>query len=109
MTTPHEIIISPITTEKSTRLMEEHNQVTFKVRLDATKPQIKNAIREIFGIHVKSVNTSVIPGKPKRFGRQFGRTSPYKKAIVTLPEDEAFDLFAMGEFGEGDEDFEGTV
>lgn len=105
----HEIILRPIVTEKSTMQADLYNKVTFKVARDATKPQIKSAIEQLFGVKVDRVNTHIIPGKPKRHGRELGRTAGYKKAIVQLAEGESIDFFALeGEGGEGDlagEDF----
>ena len=59
---------------------------TFKVAKNANKTQIKGAVEQIFGVEVAKVNTSNYDGKVKRMGRYEGRTSSYKKAIVTLTE-----------------------
>jgi len=77
-------------TEKAT-LGSEHGQVTFKVATDATKPQIKQAVENLFGVKVKAVNTMIQKGKTKRFKGVMGRRSDFKKAIVTLEEGEAID------------------
>ena len=61
----YDVIVSPVVTEKATSA-SEHNQVVFKVRKDATKPQIKAAVEKIFGVKVKSVNTLIRMGKIKR-------------------------------------------
>ena len=90
----HEIIIRPILTEKSTRL-DVLNKVAFRVAKDATKIEVRRAVEELFGVKVTSVNTSRMPGKPKRFGRQMAHRAGYKKAIVTLAEGEVLDFFAM--------------
>ncbi len=87
----YDVIRRPVITEKST-LLGEHNAVTFKVRLDATKPQIKAAVEALFGVKVKAVNTLVQKGKSKRFrGRPYRRTNE-KKAIVTLHEGHSIDV-----------------
>ena len=86
-----DLIRSPVVTEKST-LGSEHNQVTFKVRIDATKPQIKLAIEELFNVKVVSVNTLRQKGKTKRFKGRIGRRSNYKKAIISLAEGESIDV-----------------
>lgn len=86
-----ELIRSPIVTEKST-LGSEHNQVTFKVRIDATKPQIKLAIEQLFKVKVVAVNTLRQRGKIKRFKGRIGRRSDYKKAIVSLADGESIDV-----------------
>ena len=87
----YEVIRSPIITEKAT-LISEHNQVTFKVPLGATKPEIKVAVEGLFEVKVKAVNTIVQKGKMKRFRSQLGRRSDYKKAIVTLVEGDSIDI-----------------
>ncbi len=87
----YDIILSPVITEKATRV-SEHNQVVFKVRKDATKPQIKEAIEGVFGVKVKAVNTLVQKGKMKRFRGRVGFRSDVKKAIVTLAEGQNIDV-----------------
>jgi len=83
-------ILAPHVTEKAT-LGSEHGQVTFKVATDATTPQIKQAVENLFGVKVKAVNTMIQKGKTKRFKGVMGRRSDFKKAIVTLEEGEAID------------------
>ncbi len=87
----YEIIRRPIITEKST-LGAEHNQVTFQVPLDATKPEIRKAVEGLFGVKVKAVNTLRQVGKIKRFRGQPGRRSDVKKAVVTLAEGQSIDV-----------------
>ncbi len=87
----YDIIRRPVITEKST-LLGEHNAVTFKVRVDATKPQIKAAVEALFGVKVKAVNTLVQKGKTKRFRGTPYRRADEKKAIVTLEEGHAIDV-----------------
>jgi large subunit ribosomal protein L23 len=84
-------LLRPVVTEKST-LGSEHNQVTFEVRIDATKPQIKAAVEGVFGVKVKAVNTLRQQGKVKRFRGKLGKRAEYKKAMVTLVEGEAIDI-----------------
>ena len=93
----HNTIIRPILTEKTTAQMDDLNKVTFKVDRKATKTQVRHAVEELFGVKVVKVNTHVIPGKPKRAGRRFTRTSGYKKATVTLAEGDMIDFFALEE------------
>ena len=81
----YEIIRTPVITEKST-LGSENNQVTFKVPLSATKPEIRAAIEGLFEVKVKSVNTLRQKGKNKVFRGRRGRRSDFKKAIVCLEE-----------------------
>ena len=86
-----DIIRAPVITEKAT-LGAEHNQVTFRVATDATKPEIKRAVEDIFSVHVVSVNTLKKKGKTKRFQGRLGRRPGYKKAIITLKEGDAIDV-----------------
>ena len=87
----YEVIRRPVVTEKST-LGSEHNQVTFVVPLDATKPEIKAAVEQIFKVKVKAVNTLRSKGKVKRFRGQIGKRSDFKKAYVTLDEGHSIDV-----------------
>ena len=78
-----EIIIKPIVTEKSSANLQE-NKYTFRVAKKATKIEIKRAVEKLFGVKVLSVNTMTVKGKEKRVRYQTGRTSDWKKAIVTV-------------------------
>jgi len=90
-TTHHDVILSPVITEKST-LLTEANQVVFRVSTDATKPRIAKAVAELFKVKVKSVNTVTVKGKTKMArGRSYKR-SDFKKAIVTLEEGQQIDI-----------------
>ena len=84
-------VLGPVITEKST-LGSEHNQVTFRVRIDADKPRIKTAVEALFKVKVKSVNTIRVKGKIKRFKGRLGRRPNWKKAIVTLEEGQMIDV-----------------
>jgi len=87
----YDIILSPVITEKSTR-MSEANQVVFRVTADATKPAIAKAIADLFKVKVKAVNTVTVKGKRKfARGKRYTR-SDYKKAIVTLEEGHQIDI-----------------
>ena len=87
----HDVILSPIITEKSTKLTET-NQVVFRVAVDATKPKIAKAVADLFKVKVKEVNTLKVKGKRKLArGRPYTR-SDYKKAIVTLEEGQQIDI-----------------
>ena len=79
----YDIIIRPILSEKSFATIKQ-KMYTFEVHKDATKPQIKKAIEEIFKVKVESVNVANFKGKPKRQGRTTGKTSAWKKAYVQL-------------------------
>jgi large subunit ribosomal protein L23 len=86
-----DIIKSPVVTEKAS-LATEHNQVVFKVAMDASKPQIKAAVEELFKVKVTGVNTMVQKGKVKRFRGQMGKRADVKKAVVTLAEGNTIDI-----------------
>jgi len=87
----YDVIVSPVITEKATALSEQ-NKVVFKVRPDATKPQIKEAVERLFDVKVKSVNTLVTKGKVKMFRGTRGQRSDVKKAVVTLQEGQSIDI-----------------
>jgi large subunit ribosomal protein L23 len=87
----YDIVRYPIITEKST-LISEHNQVVFRVPLNATKPEIRAAVEGLFGVKVDGVNTLRQVGKKKQWRGRLGRTSDYKKALVRLAEGESIDI-----------------
>ena len=78
-----DIILKPVITEKSMDGIAS-KRYTFKVAVDATKPEIASAVEELFGVKVAKVNTINMKRKPKRMGYHFGYTAEWKKAIVTL-------------------------
>ncbi|MDH3239484.1 MAG: 50S ribosomal protein L23 [Alphaproteobacteria bacterium] len=86
-----DLILAPVITEKSTQ-GSEHNQVTFRVPLTATKPEIRVAVETLFKVKVLAVNTLRQTGKSKRFRGQLGKRADTKKAIVTLAEGESIDV-----------------
>ncbi len=87
----YDLIKKPIITEKAT-MASEHGGVVFQVAMDATKPQIKEAVEAIFGVKVKAVNTSIAKGKVKKFKGRPGERSDKKKAYVTLEEGNTIDV-----------------
>lgn len=87
----YEVLRSPVITEKAT-LGSEHNQVTFQVPVDASKPEIKSAVEGLFEVQVVSVNTLIRKGKTKRFRGQPGRQKDTKKAVVRLAEGQSIDV-----------------
>jgi len=89
----HDIIIRPIVSEKSFDLMEQ-GRYTFEVAKDAKKEQIAQAVSEVFGVTVTSVNTMNVSGKPRRLRYNKGLSRTWKKAIVTLKDGDAIDLYA---------------
>ena len=87
----YDVIVAPIITEKAT-MTTELNQVVFKVRRDATKPQIKAAVEKLFDVKVTGVNTLVRKGKAKVFRGFKGAHSDVKRAIVTLAAGHKIDI-----------------
>jgi large subunit ribosomal protein L23 len=87
----YNIIRSPVITEKATAV-SEHNQVVFRVSLQANKREVKAAVEGLFDVKVDAVNTIVVEGKTKLFRGRPGRRSDYKKAIVTLAEGSRIDV-----------------
>ena len=87
----YDVIVAPVITEKAT-FASELNKVVFKVRKDATKPQIKAAVEGLFDVKVESVNTLVRKGKTKIFRGTRGQQSDVKKAVVTLAEGHRIDV-----------------
>ena len=87
----YDVILAPVITEKSS-MASESNQVVFKVRRDATKPEIKAAVEQLFKVKVLGVNTINRKGKTKRFRGLKGKQQDMKKAIVRLAEGEKIDV-----------------
>ncbi|MDP4108809.1 MAG: 50S ribosomal protein L23 [Bacillota bacterium] len=86
MKSAYDIIIKPVITERSMEGVADKKYV-FEVARGSNKIEIKNAVEQIFGVKVKSVNTVSLPGKEKRVGVHIGKTPAKKKAIVTLKDD----------------------
>lgn len=84
MREPRQVVVRPLMTEKSMRLKDERNSVTFQVVPDANKVEIRQAVEVIFNVKVSAVRTSTMEGKLKRMGRHQGRRPSWKKAVVTL-------------------------
>jgi large subunit ribosomal protein L23 len=93
-----EILIRPVVTEKMTGMAEKANRYGFVVNRKANKIQVKQAVESMYGVSVASVNTMVIPGKKRSRNTKskfiVGRTSAYKKAIVTLADGNSIDFFS---------------
>lgn len=87
-----DVLVRPLMTEKSMRLKESHNTVTFEVRPDANKIEIRTAVETVFNVKVSDVRTASFHGKLKRMGRHQGRRPDWKKAIVTLAPGHKIDL-----------------
>ncbi len=92
-----QVIIKPIITEKMTTATEDLNRFGFIVKYDANKIQIKEAVEKLYGVNVEKVRTIRYAGKAKskftKAGLISGRTSAYKKAIISLAEGETIDLY----------------
>ncbi len=89
----YEVLGRPIVTEKST-LLGAQGKYVFEVKMNANKPQIREAVERAFDVHVTSVNTAIMHGKAKRSGRRRqSRQANWKKAIVTLQTGEQIDIF----------------
>ena len=87
----YDLIVSPVITEKAT-IASDSNQFVFKVRREATKPQIKAAIEKLFDVKVMAVNTLVRKGKSKVFRGMRGKQQDVKKAVVTLADGHRIDI-----------------
>jgi len=87
----YQCILAPLVTEKAT-LMSEVGQYAFRVAIDASKPEIKQAVEGLFGVNVLAVNTLLVKGKTKRFKGRPGKRSDWKKAMVRLVEGQSIDL-----------------
>lgn len=87
----YDVIVAPVITEKAT-LASEVNQVIFKVKRDATKPEIKSAVEVLFKVKVKAVNTIVRKGKQRTFKGVKALLSDTKRAVITLEEGHSIDV-----------------
>ena len=87
----YDLVVAPLITEKAT-IASDHNQYIFRVRPEATKPQIKAAIEQLFDVKVTAVNTLLHKGKRKTFRGVRGRQQDMKKAIVTLADGDRIDM-----------------
>jgi large subunit ribosomal protein L23 len=88
-----DVVKRPLITEKNERAREAARQFAFEVHRDATKIQVKQAVEQLFSVHVLAVRTAVARGKNKRVGRSVGRRPNWKKAFVTLKDGETIALF----------------
>lgn len=93
MPTLHRTIVRPLITEKSSAAYQSRGEYTFEVHVDASKPQIRSAIEQLFGVKVTGVWTSNQRGKEKRMGKTVGRRPNWKKAIVTLRDGDTIEIF----------------
>ncbi|WP_025872344.1 50S ribosomal protein L23 [Methylobacillus glycogenes] len=91
-----QVILAPQITEKATRIADKNQQIAFRVRTDATKPEIKAAVELVFKVEVAAVTVANVGGKVKRAGRTTGRRKDWKKAYVSLKPGQEIN-FAAGE------------
>ena len=90
---PHQVILEPLVTEKGTHQFTRHNAYPFRVNLWSTKDQIRHAVQELFGVRVLKVRTQLRQGKKRRYRFRMGKLSSWKKAIVTLHEEDRIEFF----------------
>ncbi len=93
MPTTHQTIVRPVITEQTSTAFQERGEYTFEVHPKASKPQIRTAIEQLFGVKVTGVWTSNQRGKIRRVGSTAGRRPNWKKAIVTLREGDTIEIF----------------
>jgi large subunit ribosomal protein L23 len=86
------VLIGPHVSEKATSVADRHNQITFKVRRDSTKSEIRKAVQLLFDVAVTDVQVVNCRGKIKRFGKDWGQRAAWKKAYVTLAEGQNIDF-----------------
>ncbi|PIE65919.1 MAG: 50S ribosomal protein L23 [Deltaproteobacteria bacterium] len=91
--TVYQILKRPVVTEKTNDLREDANQFVFEVAKDANKVAIRRAVESVFGVRVVDVRTCVVRGKVKRVRRFLGKRPNWKKAVVTLHDDDTIELF----------------
>jgi large subunit ribosomal protein L23 len=80
----YQVILAPHVSEKTTRVAEKNSQIVFRVRRDASKPVIKQAVEKMFNVQVEAVTVTNVKGKEKKFGKTPGRRQDWKKAYVRL-------------------------
>jgi large subunit ribosomal protein L23 len=89
---PNEVLLAPVVSEKSYSLISDR-KYTFKVHKDAHKTQVRQAVEELFEVHVENVNILKVQSKPKRRGASIGTRAGWKKAIVQVREGETIEIF----------------
>ena len=93
MPTTYQVIVRPVITEQTSAAFQDRGEYTFQVHPDASKPQIRSAIEQLFGVKVTSVWTSNQRGKIRRVGTSAGRRPNWKKAIVKLRAGDTIEIF----------------
>jgi large subunit ribosomal protein L23 len=90
---PYQVLLRPITSEKTDLAREETGKYVFRITPEATKKDVANAISTLFEVKVKNVRTMTIRGKIRRRGNHYGKSSNFKKAVVTLAEGQQIKIF----------------
>ncbi len=93
MSKARDILIRPIITEKTMKMMDSDNKITFEVARGSNKTEVRQAVEEVFNVKVEKVNILNCRPKAKRVGKYSGTTSAIRKAIVKLPEGQDINLF----------------
>ena len=91
------VLVAPHITEKTSLMMQNANQYAFRVRRDANKTEVKQAVELMFDVTVAGVQVVNEPGKERRFGKRIGRTQDWKKAYVRLADGQAIDYEAQAQ------------
>ena len=89
---PYEVLRRPVITEKTT-MLQGLNKYVFEVAIDANKAQVKEAVEKAFDVTVRGINVITVHGKMKRIGRHMGKTSDWKKAVVTVTPGDRIEFF----------------
>ena len=90
---PNEVLLAPVVSEKSYEQIEANHKYSFRVHPDAHKTQIRQAVEELFDVHVVAVNVLKVQSKPKRRGISRGRKPGWKKAVVQIKPGESIEIF----------------
>ncbi len=90
---PYQVLLRPLVTEKGTHQSTRYNAYTFQVAPIATKTDIKGAVEQMFNVRVDAVNTQIRHGKRRRFKGVMGQQPDWKKAVVTLHEEDKIEFF----------------
>lgn len=88
----YKVLLGPLVSEKATFVAERHGQYVFRVASDASKPEIKRAVEQLFNVKVEGVQVLNLKGKTKRTARGVGKRSDTRKAYVTLAEGQDIDF-----------------
>jgi large subunit ribosomal protein L23 len=90
---PHQVVLRPLVTEKGTHQSDRYNSYAFEVHPQATKFDVKRAVESLFNVRVLRVHTQVRKGKPRRYRSRFAYQRDWKKAIVTLHDEDRISFF----------------